>query len=93
MEWPCQEQRRSGLTASAPVWDFSARAYTTGVWLLPRLVACACGAEEQTVYCCPSLPNPSTSHNEAHGLTVLDDKTIELLLNPFPGIYCGLAVD
>ena len=32
LEWPCQKQRGSGLTASAPVSDVSALAYTYGVW-------------------------------------------------------------
>ena len=34
MEWPCQEQRGSGLTASAPVSNVSAADYTNGVWPL-----------------------------------------------------------
>ena len=32
-EWPSQEKPESGLTASAPVSDFSAHSCTSGVWL------------------------------------------------------------
>ena len=39
LEWPCQEQRGSGSTASIPVLDVSAPAYTNGVWLPLRLVS------------------------------------------------------
>ena len=41
LEWPFQEQRGFGLTASAPVSDVSAPACTNGVWppLRPASVA------------------------------------------------------
>ena len=39
LEWPCQQQRVSGLTASAPVSDVSVPAYTNGVWPLLRPVS------------------------------------------------------
>ena len=37
LEWPCREQRWSGLSASASVSDVSAPAYTNGAWSLLRL--------------------------------------------------------
>jgi len=54
-------------------------------------VACVCGAEEQTVALivlhCPILRPP----HGVHGLTVLDDETIEWLLNTRHEIYCSVA--
>jgi len=54
--------------------------------------ACQCGAEEQTVddvvLQCPIRRPP----HGLHGLTVLDDETIEWLLNTCPEIKCGQAV-
>jgi len=51
-----------------------------------------CGAEEQTVdhivLQCPIHP----PLHGLHGLTVLDDETIERLLNTCPEIVCGQAV-
>jgi len=41
VEWPCQEERGSSLTASVPVSDVSARAYTNGVWPFLRPVSVA----------------------------------------------------
>jgi len=38
-EWPCQERRGSGLTASAPVSDVSVPACTNGVWRHLQLVS------------------------------------------------------
>jgi len=54
--------------------------------------ACECGAEEQTVdhvllQCLIHRPPCGL-----HGLTVLDDETIEWLLNTCPKIWCGQAV-
>jgi len=43
----CQEQRGSGLTASAPVSDVSTPACTNGMW--PPLRPGECGTEEQAV--------------------------------------------
>jgi len=51
------------------------------------------GAEEQTVghvvLHCPIRRLPYG----VHALTVLDDETIEWLLNTFPETRCGVAVD
>jgi len=53
--------------------------------------ACECGAEEQTVdhviLQCPIHRSP----HGLHGLTVLDDETIQWLLNTCPDIQCGQA--
>jgi len=65
-------------------------AYINGVW--PPSAACECGAEDQAVdrvVHCPIHRPP----RGLHGLTVLDDVTIEWLLNACPEIYCGLAMD
>jgi len=51
----------------------AAPACINGVW--PSLRPLECGAEEQTV-----------DHVALHGLTVLDDETMELLLNTSPEI-------
>ena len=60
LEWPgYQEQRGSGLTASAPVSDVSALAYTNGVWPLVRPVSVA--QKNKRWPCCPPMSNPSTS--------------------------------
>ena len=58
-EWPSQEQRGSGLTASAPVSDVSAPACTKGICLL-------CGLwvwrrKTNRLPCCSPMSNPSTS--------------------------------
>jgi len=46
LEWPWQEQRRFGLTASAPVSELSAPAYRNGQ---APSVACKCGSEVKVV--------------------------------------------
>ena len=81
LDGPCQEQLGSGLSASALVLDIPAAAYANGGGLFLRL---ECGAEELTadnvVFYCP-IPPP------VHGLhrpTVLDDKTVDWLLNTCP---------
>jgi len=60
--------------------------------LVASSAACECGAEEQTVdhvvLQCP-IHRPPLG---LHGLTVLDDETIEWLLNICPEIKCCLAV-
>ena len=80
-EWPCQRQRRSGLTAS--------HRYRTFPLLLAQIgygpsAVCECGAGEQTVdhvvLQCPIHRPP----HRLHGLTVLDDETIEWLLKACP---------
>jgi len=54
--------------------------------------ACERGAEEQTVdHVVLQCPIQLPSH-ALHGLTVLDNETIECLLNTCPEIWCGLAV-
>jgi len=73
------------LTASALVSDVSASAYTNGVWLLLRPVSVAHKNRTKRRPRCPSLSNPSTSHG-THSLTVLNDETIEWLLNTCPEI-------
>jgi len=73
-ELPSQEEPVSDLTASAPASGVSAHVCTDGVWppLRPE-----CGVEEQTVdhvfFQCPIHRRP----HGLHGLTVLDDETIE----------------
>ena len=61
-------------------------------WCVVFSAACECGAEEQTVnhvvLKCPIQWPP----HELHGLTVLDDETIEWLLNTCPEISCGQTV-
>jgi len=81
LEWPCQEEPGSGLTASAPVLDVSAPACTNGAW--PPL---QCGAEEQNRQpCCPQCPIYRPPHG-LHRLTVRDDETTKWLLNTCPEI-------
>jgi len=54
--------------------------------------ACERGAEEQTVgHVVLQCPIHRPPHG-LHGLTVLDDETIEWLLNTCPDIKCGQAV-
>ena len=56
LEWTCQEQCGSGLTASVPVSDVSAPAYASGVWPLLRLVA-----QRSKPLVLPPMSNASTS--------------------------------
>jgi len=62
-------------------------------WDMVSSAACECGAEKQTVdhvvLECPIHGPP----RRLHGLTVLDDETIESLFNTCPEILCGQAVD
>jgi len=57
-------------------------------WSIASLLeACDCGAKEQTVdHFVLHCPNHRSPHG-VHGLTVLDDETIEWLLNTCPEIY------
>jgi len=83
--WLSHWQRGSGSTASTPVLDVSAPAGTHGLWPL-------CGLwlwrvwEDQTVdhvvFPCPIYRPP----HGLHGLTLLNDETIEWLLNTCPVI-------
>ena len=54
-------------------------------WGMSSSAACECGAEEQTVdHVVLQCPIDRPPHG-LHGLTVLDDETIEWLLNTCPG--------
>jgi len=80
-------RKASGLTASAPVSVVSAPACTGyGRGTAFSFAPCECGAEEQTVdnvvLHCPIHRPP----HGLHDLTVLDDETIECLLNTCPEI-------
>jgi len=61
-------------------------------WGMVSSATCEFGAEEQTVdhvfLQCPTHRPP----HGLHGLTVLDDETIEWLLNICPEIWCGQAM-
>ena len=62
-------------------------------WGMASSVACECGAEEQTV---DHVVLQCPIHRPPHGLlglTVLDDETIEWLLNNCPEILRGQAVN
>jgi len=59
-------------------------------WGMAPSVACECGAEEQTVDHVVSL---CPIHQLPHGLTVLDEETVEWLLDTCLYTQCGLAVD
>jgi len=79
LEWPCQEKCGSGSTASAPVSDVSAPACTNGVCpLRPVNVAQK------------NKPSTMLSFNvqsiDLMDCKVLDDETIEWLLNTCPEI-------
>jgi len=54
-----------------------------------KSAACECGAEEQTVN---HVVLQCAIHRPLHGLTVLDDETIEWVLNTCPEILRGQAV-
>jgi len=78
LEWPYQKQLGSGLTDFAPVSDVSALDCTNGVWLL-------CGLwvwrRRQTVDHVVLQRLICRPPHGLHGLTVLDDETIEWCLN------------
>ena len=90
-----------GMTLPRTVWVRLNR-IRTGVgrfrsclykWGMVPSAACECGAEEQTVdhvvlQCAIHRPP-----HGLHGLTVLDDVTIEWVLNICPETLCGQAVD
>jgi len=78
MRSSCITQRDSVLSSPTPV---SSEIY----------VACECGAEEQTVDNVV-LECPTHRPHGLPGLTVLDDGTIEWVLNTCPEIWCGHAV-
>ena len=61
-------------------------------WGMASSATCECGAEEQIV---DHVVLQCLIHRPPHGLhdlTVLDDETIEWLLNTCPDIWCGQAV-
>jgi len=61
-------------------------------WGTVSSAACGCGAEEQTVdHVVLQCPTHRPPHG-LHGLTFVDDETIEWLLNTCPEIWCGQAV-
>jgi len=76
-EWPYQETG-SRLTASEPVSDISAPACTNGIWPPMQPV---CGAEEQTVNHVALRCSVNQPPHGLYRLTVLDDETINWLLN------------
>ena len=75
LERPSQGQRASGLTASVPVSDVSIPA--TNVMDMAPYASCEFGAEEQTVNHVVLHSPIHRPHYGVHGLTVLDDETIE----------------
>jgi len=81
MERSCQEEPGSGSTASAPVSCVFVHFCTNGIWPLLRLVSVAQKIKQLTMLSsnvqCIDLPME-------HGLTVLDDETIDWLLNTCP---------
>ena len=64
-EWPCQEQRGSGLTASALVSDVSALICTNEVW--PPSAACECGAEQMAGHVVLQSTSSRTAWTEGSG--------------------------
>jgi len=55
--------------------------------------ACECDAEEQPVdHAVLECPIHQPPHG-LHSLTVLDDKTVEWLLNTCPELLCGQGVE
>ena len=61
-------------------------------WGMASSVACECGSEEPTVdHVVLQCPIHRPPHG-LNGLTVLDDETIEWLLNTCSEIWCGQAV-
>jgi len=80
LKWPCQEQRGSGLTASAPLWRFRSRLHTRGI---APSAACECGSEQTVNHVGLQCPLHRPPHG-LHGLMVQDDDTIEWLPTPAP---------
>ena len=80
LKWPCQERRGPALAASARFRSCLHK------WGMTHSAASECGAKEQTVdhvvLRCPT----HWPRNGAHGLTVLDDNTIECLFKTCPEI-------
>jgi len=62
-------------------------------WGMASSAACECGAEEQTVDHVVLQCSIHRPPHGLHGLTVLDDETTEWLLNTYPEIQRGQAVD
>jgi len=79
---PSQEEPGSGLTRTG-LGRFRSCLYK---WVMASSAACECGAEEQTVdHVVLQCPIHRPPHG-LHGLMVLDDETIEWLLNTCPEI-------
>ena len=89
LERPSQEEPGSDSTASAPVSGVSDHACANwyvllhGLWVRLRRTT-----YDHVVLQCPIHRPP----HGLHDLTVLDDETIEWLLNNCPEIWCGQAV-
>ena len=83
LPWQKLNVRIPGLTASALVSDVSAPACTNGE-RPPLRRACECGAEEQTVDHVVFQCRIHRPPDGLHGLAVLDEETIEWLLNTSP---------
>jgi len=90
-ELPSQEEPAHSLTASAPVLDVFAPDCTNGVWPPLRYVSVAQKNKSSATMSVLQYPIHRPP-NGLHGLTVLDDKTTEWLLNTCPEIYCSNAV-
>jgi len=72
----------NGMTLRTDVGRFRSCLYK---WGMASSAACECGAEEQTVHHVV-LQYPIHRPHGLHGLTVLNDETIEWLFNTCPEI-------
>ena len=86
LKLPSQAQHVSCLTAFATVSNVSPFPLLPALMGYAPSAACECGAEEETadhvILQCPIHRPP----RELHGLTVLDEETVEWLLNACPKI-------
>jgi len=69
----------------------SAALWTDRRWNTEWLENTCVAQKNRPLTCCPSRPIHRPPYG-VHGLTVLDDETIEWLLSTWPEIWCGLAV-
>jgi len=76
----------TGWESSAPLIETPICTHHTTTQLVTPSAACECDTEEETVVRvvlqCPIHRSP----HGLHGLTILDDETIEWLLNTYPEI-------